>query len=102
MLELPKCSYHFLIFDFDESGTPIPRTGTVGSPLEVKSPQGHAITIPFKTIHNTHKTLGHYQAPAGKVQTQLKKVTENQATLSQYLASSPATRSQATIYYHTV
>jgi hypothetical protein len=102
MLELPKCSYHFLIFDFDESGTPIPRAGTVGPPLEVISPQGHTITIPYKTIHNTHKTLGHYQAPAGKGQTQLKKLAAKQSTLSQYLASSPATRSQATIYYHTI
>ena len=27
-LELPKCSYHFLYFDFDPDGTPRPRAGT--------------------------------------------------------------------------
>jgi hypothetical protein len=102
MLELPKCSYHFLFFDFDASGKPIPRPGTVGPPLEVKSPSGYTIPIPFKNVYNTHKTLGHYQAPAGTSKTQLLKTQANQTTLSQYLASSPATRSQASVFYHTI
>jgi hypothetical protein len=102
MLELPKCSYHFLCFDFDESGKPIPWPGTVGPPLEVKSPLGYTIPIPFKNVYTTHKTLGQYQAPAGTSKTQLLKTQANQTTLSQYLASSPDTRSQASVFYHTI
>jgi hypothetical protein len=102
MLELPKCSYHFLFFDFDASGKPLPRPGTVGPPLEVTSPTGQKIPIPFKNVYTTHKTLGHYQAPAGTSKTQLLKTQSTQSTLSQYLASSPATHSQASIFYHTI
>jgi hypothetical protein len=102
MLELPKCSYHFLFFDFDAPGKPLPRPGTVGPPLEVTSPQGPTIKIPFKNVYTTHKTLGHYQAPAGTSRTQLLKIQAMQSDLSQYLASSPATRTQASIFYHTI
>jgi hypothetical protein len=102
MLELPKCSYHFLFFDFDASGKPLPRPGTVGPPLEVTSPHGPTIKIPCKNVYTTHKTLGHYQAPVGTSRTQLLKIQATQSDLSQYLASSPATRTQASVFYHTI
>jgi hypothetical protein len=38
MLELSKCSYHFLYFEFDASGAPHPLGGTVGSPLSKSLP----------------------------------------------------------------
>jgi hypothetical protein len=43
MLELPKCSYHFLYFDFLPNGKPVPHPGTVGPPLEVIAPTGTRI-----------------------------------------------------------
>jgi hypothetical protein len=95
--------YHFLFFYFfDASGKPFPRPGTVGPPLEVTSRSGPTIPIPFKNVYTTHKTLGHYQAPVGTSKTQLLKLQAKQSTLSQYLASSPAIRSQASIFYHTI
>jgi hypothetical protein len=102
MLELPKCSYHFLYFEFDASGAPHPIGGTVGPPLEVITPHGDTIPILPKSVFDPHKTLGHLQSPAGTAKTQLNKIRTNQSTLSQQLASSPATRSQATTYYHTI
>jgi hypothetical protein len=66
------------------------------------SSQGPTIKIPFKNVYTTHKTLGHYQAPAGTSRTQLLKIQATQSDLSQYLASSPATRTQASIFYHTI
>jgi hypothetical protein len=96
MLELPKCSYHFLCFEFDDSGKPHPIGDTVGPPLEVVTPQGETIPITPKCVFNPHKTLVHYHSPAGSVKTQLNKIRTKQSTLtSQQLASSPATRSQA-------
>jgi hypothetical protein len=82
MLELPKCSYHFLYLDFLPNGKPVPRPGTVGPPLEVIAPTGTRIPIPAKSVYKGHKTLGHYKSPAGTGATGLKRLTTKMATLS--------------------
>jgi hypothetical protein len=61
MLELPKCSYHFLYFDYKPDGTPIPRSDQVGPSLTtIQSPTDETVDIPHKSVFNTHKTLGHH------------------------------------------
>jgi hypothetical protein len=102
MLELPKCSYHFLYFDYLPDGTPTPRGGQVGPNLSINSPSNEDVNIPSKSVYCTHKTLGHYKAPAGMSKTQLLKLQMKQSHLSQCLASSPATVTQASSYYHTI
>jgi hypothetical protein len=66
------------------------------------TPQGETIPITPKLVFDPHKTLGHLQSPAGTAKTQLHKIRSTQSTLRQQLASSPATRSQASTYYHTI
>jgi hypothetical protein len=90
MLELPKCSYHFLYFNYLPDGTPVPRGGQVGPSLTIQSLTNEPVDIPAKSVFNTHKTLGHYKAPAGTSTTQLLKLQSKQSHLSQCLASSPA------------
>jgi hypothetical protein len=102
MLELSKWSYHFLFFDFLSNGKPVPRPGTVGPPLEVIAPTGTRIPIPTNLIYNPHKTLGHCKSPAGTGATNLKHLTTKMAALSQQLATSPATISQAATFYNTI
>jgi hypothetical protein len=102
MLELPKCLYHFLYFDYLPDGTPIPRGGQVGPSLSIKSPTNQDVDIPPKLVYVTHKTLGHHKSPAGTSKTQLNKLQAKQSHLSQWLASSPATTTQALSYYHTI
>jgi hypothetical protein len=46
MLELPKCSYHFLYFDYKPDGTPIPRGDQVRPSLTIKSPTNEPVDIP--------------------------------------------------------
>jgi hypothetical protein len=102
MLELPKRSYHFLYFDYTPDGTPIPRGDQVGPALTIQSPNNEPVDIPSKSVFNTHKPLGHYKAPAGQGTTQIWKLCDKQSTLSQCLASSPATTTQASSFYHTI
>jgi hypothetical protein len=102
MLELPKCSYHFLYFDYEPEGTPIPRGDQVGPTLTIQSPNNEPVAIPSKSAFNSHKTLGHLKAPAGQGTTQIKTLCTKQSTLSQCLASSPATATQASAFYHTI
>jgi hypothetical protein len=102
MLELPKCSYHFLYFDYKPDGTPIPRGDQVGPALTIQSPDNEPVEIPSKSVFNTHKTLGHLKAPAGQGTTQITTLCTKQSTLSQCLASSPATATQASAFYYTI
>jgi hypothetical protein len=102
MLELPKCLYHFLYFDYQSDGTPLPRGGQVSPSLSIQSPTNDVVNIPPKSVYNTYKTLGHHKAPAGTGKTQLQKLQAKQSHLSQCLASSPATATQALSYYHTL
>jgi hypothetical protein len=82
MLELPKCSYHFLYFDYQPDGTPLPRGGQVGPSLSIKSPTDEVVNITPKSVYNTHTTLGHKKAPAGTGKTQLLTLQTKQSHLS--------------------
>jgi hypothetical protein len=67
LLELGKCSFHQLHFDFADNGSPSMQAGTYGSPLTVQDAlTASRVTIPDKSVFQTHKTLGHHKAPAGK------------------------------------
>jgi hypothetical protein len=50
---------------FSPDGTPIICPGVYGNPLTVKDSTGSMVTIPAKSVYDSHKTLGHYKAPAG-------------------------------------
>eukprot|EP00957_Ditylum_brightwellii_P057997 4398107-Ditylum_brightwellii.AAC.1 len=66
LLELQKCSYHVIHFDFKEDGTPQLQTQPPDTPLWLKQANTeNDITITYKLVYNPHKTLGHYKAPAG-------------------------------------
>jgi hypothetical protein len=91
-----------LYFDYKPDVTPIPRGDQVGPSLTIQSPTDETVDIPHKSVFNTHKTLGHHKAPAGQGTTQMQRLCDKQSTLSQCLASSPATTSQASSLYHTI
>jgi hypothetical protein len=60
LLELSKCSYHFLYFNFRPDGTALPRAGQVGPALTVLDSQSKTpVPIPSKSVYCAHKTLGH-------------------------------------------
>jgi hypothetical protein len=72
LLELSKCSFHQIHFDFSPDGTPMMRAGTFGAPLMVHDKKTEMfVTIPAKSVFTPHKSLGHYKAPAGTNRTQL-------------------------------
>jgi hypothetical protein len=71
-LELPKCSYHVIYYDFESSGVPIMRHRHNFS-LDLKDAHNQSIPITPHNIYQPHKTLGHYKAPAGQNKTQFAK-----------------------------
>jgi hypothetical protein len=64
-LELNKCSFHQIHYDFRSNGTPLMRPGPFGKPLTVRNNVGQLVTIPAKSVFDSHQTLGHHKAPAG-------------------------------------
>jgi hypothetical protein len=55
LLELDKCSYHHIHFDFDVDGNASLRLGHVGPPITIPDNQSHAqIQIPSKSVLNSH------------------------------------------------
>ena len=102
MLELPKCSYHYLYFDFLPDGSIKPRKGTFGPTLWVNSPLYGQTPIKQLSVYDPHKTLGHYKSPAGENKVQLQKITTKLNQVAQQITASPATREQANICYHTI
>ena len=93
LLELSKCSFHHLHFDFAPDGTALPRGGTFGDPLRVLDKlSDQPVTIPAKSVYTAHKTLGHYKAPAGMNTTQLKVLRLNSDAFAKLISTSPCNR----------
>eukprot|EP00957_Ditylum_brightwellii_P096207 7328817-Ditylum_brightwellii.AAC.1 len=66
LLELQKCSYHMIHFEFKEDGRPQFRTEAPDIPLGLRQANTNKdITITYKTVYNLHNILGYYKAPAG-------------------------------------
>ena len=72
----------------------------MGPPLQLKdSNTATSLHVASKSAYMTHKTLGHFKAPAGTSKTHLTMLTKKTALLSRQLATSPATRAQALLFY---
>jgi hypothetical protein len=100
LLELSKCSFHHIHFDFAPDGTPMMRSGTFGAPLEVNDElTGAPVTIPAKSVFQSHKTLGHHKAPAGKNNTQLKVLRTCSDANAKLVATSPCNRMDSWYFY---
>jgi hypothetical protein len=63
-LELSKCGYHLIHYDFDDSGLPILRHSP-GETIMLKNKHGEEIPIRAKNIFQTRKNLGYYKSPNG-------------------------------------
>jgi hypothetical protein len=57
-LELSKCGYHVIYFDFDDSGIPQMRHSP-GDSITLTNDQGDLIPIQSKNIYQTRINLGH-------------------------------------------
>jgi hypothetical protein len=102
-LELPKCSYHQIHFDFLSDGTPNMRPGKVTEQIMISDPKtGLDIPITSKSVLNTHKTLGHYRAPAGTSKTQLNALKEKSKLMAKQASSSPISSRTALVFYQTI
>lgn len=99
-LELSKCSFHVLRFEFSPDGTPRPVVATP-PPIQLQdSVTNDPITIIGLGADEPHKTLGHHKSPAGPQRKQLKTLMEKAKQTSIQISTSPVTRYGATRGYN--
>jgi hypothetical protein len=100
LLELGKCSYHHLHFDFEPDGTATMRGGIFGAPLQVIDKSTNTlVNIKAKSVYTPHKTLGHYKAPAGKNTTQLNVLCANSDHYARLVLTSPCNQMDSWYFY---
>ena len=89
-LELSKCSYHLLSYEFDSKGDPFP---VVTSPMEmtVKSIDGEDIPIRQLSPFKAHKTLGNYKTPEGQDKEQFAASMKNALEIATGISQSTRT-----------
>ncbi len=103
MLELEKCLFHQIHFDFESDGHPLMHAGTYGEPLQVKDPKtSNPGTIPEKLAFDTHKTFGHHKAPAGNNSTQLHILQTKSNGFSQQVATSSCNQTDSWFFYNAI
>ncbi len=101
-LELPKCSYHFIYWDFLQSGRPSLRGGRVGPALKLRDGSGRTVTIESKSNYASHKTLGCYIEPRGNLSGMKKHLRAKMAEFYRILASSALNRREAWTFYFAI
>jgi exonuclease III len=101
-LEISKCSYQSMRFDFSAPGTPFLRHGTHGPPIVIKDPQGNDIPIKQLPVTQAYKILGTYQAAVTRQRQQHAVLLKNSLNHSRTLALSNVSTRGAWIYYSSV
>jgi hypothetical protein len=100
LLELSKCSFYHIHFDFMPDGTSMMRAGKFGTPLQVHDESTNkSVTIPAKSAYQSHKTLGHHKAPSGANTTQLQVLHACSNSNAKMVSTSPCNRMDSWFYY---
>ena len=90
-LELQKCSFHLLHFEFLPNGRPVPVPAQYNNRIHIyEADTKSRIPIPSKRSFETHKTLGHHKAP-NSVNPSTQILQEKADRLSLLLATSSIT-----------
>ena len=100
-LELPKCGYHVIYYDFHDNGIPYLRH-SYDQPVAITDANEKEIPIKAKTIFEPRKNLGHYKAPAGNCNTQYEAIKTKAIKLSNAIIRTGATRDEARMLYEAV
>jgi hypothetical protein len=102
-LELPKCSFHVLSFEFAPDGSPKPTINRYDDKIHIlDSETSTPIPIHSKRSFDPHKTLGHQKSPKTSAKVNLKETVQKANNLAFLIALSPISREGAYLAYNTV
>ena len=100
---MAKCSYHVMYWKFSTRGG-APVSSIIQSeirPIEVPDRDtNHNQTLEYLSPSVAHKTLGHYKEPTRIQKMQFRQLKAKSDSITAFLLSTPLTREEAWIYYH--
>jgi hypothetical protein len=101
-LELTKCQYHLMDWDFTIAGAPILNTGTNDNHIHLISPVGNELRIKQLGCGTSYKTLGVFVEPLQHQSTEYKYLLSKAPLHTKLLATSSFKFRHAWIYYFSV
>ena len=102
-LELSKCSYHLVQWNFSLQGDPvlINNTTLAAQPISVVDPSTHQVhQLTSLSPYSAHKTLGHYKEPAGSQHTQCQQMRCKSDENTAFLWKCQLTPAETWTYYY--
>jgi len=100
-LELSKCGYHVIHFDFDDNGIPHMRHSP-GDSILLQNDQGNDVKIKSKNIFQPRKNLGHLKSPSQSAITQAIAIEKTATGLTDAVDRCGGTRSEVRMLYESV
>jgi hypothetical protein len=100
-LELSKCGYHVIHFDFEDSGIPTMRHSP-GVSITLQNEHGDDIPIKSKNIYQTRVNLGHAKSPADSCKTEFERTLKKSTDLGNAIAQCGGTRAENKLLYRSV
>jgi len=98
-LEVSKCSYQFLKFEFNDDGTPVSKKGSHGPPVVIKDSTGNPMHIKQLSVDEAYKILGTYQADVSDQTKQFEILYQKSLQHAKAISRSTVSRYGAWIYY---
>ncbi|KAL7574197.1 hypothetical protein ACA910_014872 [Epithemia clementina (nom. ined.)] len=102
-LNLQKCSYHVMYYQFTPSGLPVLQGGTFTPNLTIQFSTNSSST-PLRQLpaSSAHRTLGVQKAPSGTTIRGFQQLSHKVTQHANLIARSPLTRSETWTYYHAI
>ncbi|OEU08199.1 hypothetical protein FRACYDRAFT_249987 [Fragilariopsis cylindrus CCMP1102] len=100
-LELSKCGYHVIYYDFDDSGIPRMRHSP-GDSITLQNEHEEPIPIKSKNIYQTRVNLGHAKSPGDSCNTEFKRTMKKAITIGNAIAQCGGSRSENMMLYKAV
>jgi hypothetical protein len=96
-LELSKCGYHVIYYDFDDSGI-LRMRHSPGNSITLKNDQGDLIPIQSKNVHQTRINLGHAKATGDTCTTEFGRTLKKADNIGDAIGQCGGTRAEKMLY----
>jgi hypothetical protein len=100
-LELSKCGYHVIYYDFEDSGIP-QRHHSPGDSITLTNDQGDLIPIHSKNIYQTRINLGHAKGPRDTSKTESNRTLKKASNIGDAIVQFGGTRAENKMLYRSV
>jgi hypothetical protein len=100
-LELSKCGYHVIYYDFEDSGIPQMRHSP-GDSITLTNNEGDLIPIHSKNVYKTEINLGHAEGPGDTCKTEFGRKLKKASNIGDTIAQCGGTRAKTNMLYRSV